>query len=510
MAADGAQQIQPPIESGRLRVILVAVASTLFLASLGNTVVAAALPRIVSELGGLEYITWVVTAFLLASTIGAPISGRLGDMYGRKIVLQCAIGVFLVGSVICGLAQNMGTLVAGRLVQGYGGGSLIVVSMASVADVLPPRQRGRAQGALSSVFGLSTIIGPLVGGYIVSTMNWHWIFWLNLPIGLVAFVVITLVMDKAPPTGKHKIDFVGAFLLATLLSCAVLVANIGGAVMPWTSLPVLSLIALAPAVLIAFVFVERVAAEPIMPPSLFAIRNFQVANSMNFLVGMTMFGTIAFVPTFLQVVKGLEPATSGLYLVAMMTGLIGTSILAGRFMSKTGRYKWMPTASTAFLTLAMLALYTIGPDTPHWRLLLSLFMVGVGIGPTMSVSIAAIQSAIPVENIGIGTASVNMFRLTGGAIGTSFFGGIFAMGLSRHVRPLLPGAGDGPVTYERVMTLDPDLRAQVVQAFADAITPIYLVAAALAFIACLISIRLEELPLGDSIPVRRGAPTPAE
>lgn len=510
MASDEA----PPDETHqldprKLRVVLVAVASTLFLASLGNTVVASALPRIVSDLGGLDYITWVVTAFLLASTIGAPISGRLGDMYGRKIVLQAAIGIFLVGSAICGLAQNMPMLVAGRLVQGYGGGSLIVVSMASVADVLPPRQRGKAQGWLSSVFGLSTIVGPLVGGYIVTTMSWSWIFWLNFPIGLLAFTVITLVMEKAPPSGKHKIDFFGAFLLATLLSCAVLVANIGGAILPWTSLPVVCLMLLAPAVLAAFIMVERVAAEPIMPPSLFSIRNFQVANSMNFLVGMTMFGTIAFVPTFLQVVKGLDPATSGLFLVAMMGGLIGTSVAAGRFMSTTGRYKWMPTASTAFLTVAMLVLYTIGPETPYWRLLGSLFMVGVGIGPTMSVSIAAIQSAIPVENIGIGTASVNMFRLTGGAIGTSLFGGIFAMGLTTHVRPLLPGRGDGAITYELVTRLSPDLRQQVVQGFADAITPIYLVAAVLAGVACLISIRLEELPLGNTMPVRRGA-TPAE
>ncbi|MGR3321681.1 MAG: MDR family MFS transporter [Pseudooceanicola sp.] len=510
MASDAeTPDIQPPIDSRRLRIILVAVASTLFLASLGNTVVAAALPRIVSELGGLDYITWVVTAFLLASTIGAPISGRLGDMYGRKIVLQAAIVVFLVGSAICGLAENMLTLVLGRLVQGYGGGSLIVVSMASVADVLPPRQRGRAQGALSSVFGLSTIIGPLVGGYIVSSMSWHWIFWLNFPIGLLAFAVITGVMEKAPPSGKHKIDFIGAFLLATLLSCAVLVANLGGAILPWTSPAVLTLIALAPVVLLLFVRTERQAAEPIMPPSLFVIRNFQVANSMNFLVGMTMFGTIAFVPTFLQVVKGVDPATSGLFLVAMMFGLIGTSILAGRFMSQTGRYKWMPTASTAFLSVAMLVLWTIGPDTPYWRLLLSLFLVGIGIGPTMSVSIAAIQSAVPVENLGIGTASVNMFRLTGGAIGTSLFGGIFAMGLTRNVRPLLPGDGSGPITFERVMALEPELREQVIAGFSASITPIYLVAAVLAGSACLISMRLEELPLGTTLPARRST-TPAE
>lgn len=512
MSSPVADPFDPPLpDKRRLRVILIAVASTLFLASLGNTVVAAALPRIVSDLGGLDYITWVVTAFLLASTIGAPISGRLGDLYGRKLILQIAIGIFLVGSAICGLAENMLTLVIGRLVQGYGGGSLIVVSMASVADVMPPRQRGKAQGWLSSVFGLSTILGPLVGGYIVGHADWSWIFWLNFPIGLMAFLTITFIMDKAPPSGKHKIDYAGALLLATLLSATVLVANLGGAVLPWTSAPVLTLMCLAPVVLMMFIRVERRAAEPIMPPSLFVIRNFQVANSMNLLVGMAMFGTIAFVPTFLQVVKGLDPATSGLFLVAMMTGLIGTSMIAGRLMSNTGRYKWMPTASTGFLVVAMLVLSTIGPDTSHWRMLFSLFLVGVGIGPTMSVSIAAIQSAIPAENLGIGTASVNMFRLTGGAIGTSLFGGLFTMGLNAHVRPLLPGDGSGPITFDRVMGLDPEVRSLVIQAFSDAITPIYLVAAVLAAVACLISIRLEELPLGDTLPGRsEPSSTPAE
>ncbi|OWU86411.1 DSBA oxidoreductase [Oceanicola sp. 22II-s10i] len=493
-------------EPRRLRVILAAVASTLFLASLGNTVVAAALPRIVSELGGLEYITWVVTAFLLASTIGAPISGRLGDMYGRKRLLQAAIIVFLVGSAICGLAESMLTLVIGRLVQGYGAGSLIVVSMASVADVLPPRQRGRAQGTLSSVFGLSTIIGPLIGGYIVSTMSWHWIFWLNMPVGLLAFVVISVVMVNPPPSGRHKIDFTGAFLLATLLSCLTLIANLGGAILPWSSAPMLTLIALVPLVLYSFVTIERRAREPIMPLELFSIRNFQVANSMNLLVGMTMFGTISFMPTFLQVVKGRSPSESGLLLVPMMFGLIGTSIVAGRLMSRTGRYKWMPTSSTAVLGVAMLCLSTIGPDTPIPVLCSFMFLVGIGIGPTMSVSMAAIQSAVPVGHIGIATASVNMFRLTGGAIGTSAFGGLFGMGLAAHVRPLLPDGGLGPVTYDRVMQLDPALQIKVVQAFSDAITPIFLVASALAFMACLISLRLEELPLGNSLPGRQTAP----
>jgi len=492
----------------RLRIIMAAVASTLFLASLGNTVVASALPRIVSDLGGLEYITWVVTAFLLASTIGAPISGRMGDLFGRKRLLQIAIGIFLAGSAICALADSMLMLVAGRLVQGIGGGSLIVCSMASVADVVPPRQRGRSQGTLSAVFGLSSILGPLVGGYIVQHMDWSWIFWLNFPVGVAAFLVITFAMDNPEPTGRHRIDYAGALLLTLFLSSATLVCNLGGRIMPWTSAPVLVLLALIPASLVGFFMVERRASEAIMPPLLFSIRNFQVANSMNLLIGMTMFGVIAFVPTFLQVVNGVDPATSGLFLVPMMVGMIGTSMLAGRMMSRTGRYKRYPTISTALLGLACLLMSTIGPQTPMWLFAGYMVLVGIGLGPTMSVSIAAIQSAIPREVLGIGTASVNMCRLTGGAIGTSAFGGLFASGVASNVRPLLPGGGEGAVTWERIAVLEPELQARVTQAFSDSITPIFLVASVLALMACLISMRLEELPLGDSLPGRQA--TPAE
>ncbi|GGE33903.1 EmrB/QacA family drug resistance transporter [Primorskyibacter flagellatus] len=497
----------PSPDSATLRLILITVATTLFLASTGNTIVTTALPRIVSDLGGLAYISWVVTAFLLASTVGAPIAGKLGDMYGRKIVLQCAIGVFLLGGLICGVAGNMEVLIAGRFVQGMGGGALIVVSMAVVADVLPPRERGRAQGTLSSVFGFSTVVGPLIGGLLVQTVSWHWIFFVNFPIGVLAFIILNRTLPSRTENTPHKMDFVGSALLMILLSSVVLVANLAGTVYSWSSLPVLFLLVLVPMAVVGFISAERRAREPVLPLDLFRIRNFQAANSVNFLVGMTMFGTIAFMPMFLQIVKHVDPIRSGLYLVAMMAGLIGMSFFSGRFMRATGRYKILPTVSTAVLCVGMLLLTTIGPDTPLWLIPVYLLIVGIGIGPTMSVGIVSIQTAIPREHLGVGTASANMFRLIGGAIGTSVFGAIFTLGLDRHVKPLMPGVENiRGLTSDLVDALDPVTKAEVLLAISDALMPIYVVGATVAAVACLASTRLVELPLGPE--TRRSAPEP--
>ncbi len=459
-----------------------------------------ALPEIVSDLGGLSYISWVVTAYLLASTIGAPIAGKLGDMYGRKIVLQGAIGVFLLGGIVCGLARNMEMLILGRVFQGLGGGSLIVVSMATVADILPPRERGRAQGALSSVFGLSTVLGPLIGGFIVQNLGWHWVFFANFPVGLLAFSVLTKTLQRSTDRTPHKMDFMGAALLAVLLSSTVLLANLGGTVYSWSSLPVLVLLAAAPLALVGFISAERRAAEPVMPLDLFRIRNFQAANSVNLLVGMAMFGTVAFMPMFLQVVKGVPPVDSGLYLVAMMLGLIGTSFFSGRYITRYGRYRMLPILSTMLLTVAMFLMSTIGPDTPMPVIVLYLFLTGIGIGPTMSVGVVSIQLSIPRAHLGVGTASANMFRLTGGSIGTSIFGAIFAVGLVDHVAPLLPGGLDGrdAVTTEMIAGLMPGQKEAVIQAFSDAMTPIYLVASVLAALACLAALRLMEHPIDSA------------
>ncbi|MBB05335.1 MAG: EmrB/QacA family drug resistance transporter [Pseudooceanicola sp.] len=480
-----------------LRVILITVATTLFLGSTGNTIVSTAVPKIVSDLGGLAYVSWVMTSYLLASTVGAPIAGKLGDMYGRKIVLQVAIGIFLTGGLICGVAGNLVVLIAGRLVQGLGGGALIVVAMTVIADVLPPRESARAQASLSSVFGISTVLGPLIGGFLVQTVSWHWIFFVNFPIGVLAFVILTRTLPSRTEKVPHKMDYMGSILLMVLLSTLVLIANLAGTIYAWTSLPTLFLLLLIPMALVGFISAERRAAEPVMPLGLFRIRNFQAANCVGFMVGMAMFGTIAFMPMFLQVVKHVDPIRSGLYMVAMMAGLFGTSVGSGRVMRTTGRYKILPTVSTAVLCLAMLLLTTIGPDTPMWLFPIYLFLVGVGIGPTMAVGVVSIQTSIPRAHLGVGTASANMFRLIGGSIGTSVFGAIFAMGLGRHVQPLMPASSESRgLTSTMVDRLEPAAQVEVLQGFTDALTPIFFVGAVVAAVACLISTRLQELPLG--------------
>lgn len=494
------------------RVTMITVALTLFLASTGQSIVSTALPEIVSDLGGLSYITWVVTAFLLASTIGAPIAGKLGDMYGRKIVLQTGIGIFLLGGLVAGVAWSMPMLVIGRIIQGFGGGSLIVVSMAVVADLLPPRERAKAQGMLSGVFGVSTVLGPLVGGFLVQTVGWHWIFFVNIPFGIVAFAVLTRALSHPAEQQSHKMDYLGAVLLMALLSSVVLIASLGGSTLAWSSTPMIVLIAIALLSLGGFITAEARAAEPVLPLPLFRIRNFLAANTVNLLIGMAMFGTISFVPMFLQVVKGIAPAESGIYLVAMMGGLISMSFTAGRVMTYTGRYKFLPNVSIVVLAAALVLLSTVGPETPMWQITLNLFFVGAGIGPTMSVGIVAIQTAVPRQHLGVGTASANMFRLTGGSVGTSVFGAIFNHGLGEHVQTLLPQIERvQDITTTLVAELDPALKVQVVQGFSDALQPLFLVGAGAAVLAWVGSLCLEERGLGPSEPVKRDvpdAPTP--
>lgn len=495
-------------------VIIGAVCAVLLLASLGQTIVSTAMPIIAADLDGLDHITWLITAYLLASTVSAPIFGKLGDLYGRKVVMQGGILVFLTGSVIAGLAHSMEVLVIGRAVQGLGGGGLIVVAMAVVADVMPPRERGKAQGLMGSMFGISTVIGPLIGGFLVEQFTWHWIFFFNLPIGVLAYAILSFALPRRADHKRHSIDYMGAVLLTGFLSAVVMAASVGGTTFAWGSVEMILLVAFSLALLIAFIVVERRAAEPILPLGLFANNTFLVINSVGMLVGCAMFGTIAFLPLFLQVVKGVSPTNSGMFLVAMMAGLLTGSIGAGKLMSDTGRYKMLPILSTGLLAVGMLALATISPATPLWQVAVYMLLVGLGIGPVMSVGVAAIQNAIPVSMMGVGTASANMFRLIGGSVGTSAFGAIFAAGLARNLDGLLPGgeageaaAGLHSISAEMLATLPEGVRAQVLDGFAAALGPVFLVGAGLAAMACALSMLLHEHPLSSEM---SREPVPAE
>ncbi|QDC08899.1 MFS transporter [Oceanicola sp. D3] len=480
----------------RIGLVLVAVAATLLFASLGQTIVTTAMPTMVAELGGVDHITWIITAFLLASTIGAPISGKLGDLFGRKIVIQGGILVFVLGAAICGFAQSMEMLIAGRAVQGLGGGGLIVVSMAVVADVLPPRERGKAQGLLGAVFGVSTVIGPLIGGFLVEALSWHWIFFVNFPVGLLAFVVLGFALETPVRESRAKLDFAGAGLLATVLSVAVLGSNLGGTVLPWDSPAFLGLVALGVAAGAGFVIAERRAEEPILPLGLFRNNTFLVVNAVGFMVGVAMFGTITFIPLYLQVVQGVSPAVSGLFLTPMMAGLIASSTAAGQIMGRTGRYKIMPTLSTGLLAAAMLSLSTLSEGSPLWLVAVSMVCVGLGLGPVFSIGVAAIQNAVPRHMLGVGTASANMFRLIGGSIGTAAFGALFGSGLATNLGGALPDdASLSSISAATLAALPPEAQQEVTHGFSMALHPIFWTAAGVAVIACLVSLALRELPL---------------
>ncbi len=481
-----------------VRVVLMVVSTVLFVASLGQTVVATALPTIVRDLGGLDHITWVVTAYLLASTVGAPIFGKLGDLFGRKIILQCGIMIFMLGSLLSGLAGSMGVIVAGRAIQGFGAGGLIVVVMAVIADVLPPRERGRAQGLMGAVFGISTVIGPLVGGFFVEHLNWHWIFFINLPIGIGAILILAFALQSTVRPVARKIDYAGAILLAGFLSAVVLLANTGGTTHPWSSPPMVALIAIILVCLGAFIFAESRAAEPILPLTLFRINTFVVINSVGFMVGATMFGTLTFLPLFLQVVKGISPTVSGMLILPMMVGLIGGSFLAGRTMTRTGRYKFLPVLSTGILIIGMLLMSTLTAEMPLWQVSLYMFVTGTGIGPVMSVGVAALQNAAPVSQIGVATASANMFRLIGGSIGTSVFGALFSAATAARLTELFPGQDTtsmAALDAEAISALPLDMQETVLSAFSHAMHPVFLFAACLAVLAFLLSMLLKELPL---------------
>lgn len=492
----------PEFSFSQARAALIAISLILLFASLGQTIVTTAVPVMVADLGGMELMTWVITAYLLASTIGAPVAGKLGDLFGRKVVVQFSILVFLVGATIAGLAQSMGMLVAGRAVQGLGGGALIVLAMALVADVLPPRKRGQAQGMLGAVFGISTLIGPLIGGFLVETLNWHWIFFANFPVGLLALVVLQMALPNARHHETVHLDWIGAMLLAMILSVAVLISNLGGSVLAWSSPELLALIGLGLAAVAGFILAEGRARDPILPLALFANNTFLVVNTVGFLVGVSMFTTITFMPLYLQVVQGISPAVSGLFLTPMMFGLVASSALAGSVMTRSGRYRWMPILSTALLTLAMLSLSILSEGSSLWQIGLSMILVGLGLGPIFSIGVAAIQNDIPSRMLGVGTASANMFRLIGGSVGTAAFGALFSANLARNLAGELPadvGTGIGSISAEMVSRLPPQTQHQVFEGFSAALHPVFWTAAGLAALACIVSLKLREVPLSDGL-----------
>jgi EmrB/QacA subfamily drug resistance transporter len=472
----------------------------LLLASLDQTIVATALPTIVGDFGGIEHLSWVVTSYLLASTVVGPVYGKLGDLYGRKIVLQTAIVIFLVGSALCGLAQGMFELIAFRALQGIGGGGLIVTTMAVIGDIIPPRDRGKYQGFFGAVFGVSTVLGPLLGGFFVDNLSWRWIFYVNLPVGGLALAVIGAAFRSRAAHVRHQIDYLGAALLAGGLSSIVLFTSLGGTTWSWKSSQIVGLMALGVVLLVAFVFVEARAAEPLVPLELFRNRVFTVTSAIGFIVGLALFGAVTYLPLYLQIVKGHSPTTSGLLLTPLMAGVLVTSIGSGQLISRFGRYKPFPIAGTALMTVAMLLLSRISVGMPTWQAALLMVLLGFGLGMTMQVLVLAAQNAVSYELLGVATSGSTLFRQVGGSIGVSIFGAIFANRLGVHLASALPPGVRPPAAAspELVDRLRPEVHSEYVGAFAASLRPVFAAAAGVSFVGFLLTWLLREVPLRKS------------
>jgi EmrB/QacA subfamily drug resistance transporter len=492
-----------------VHIVIGALMLVMLLSSLSQTIVSTALPTIVGELGGLDYLAWIVTAYMLAVTVVTPIYGKLGDMLGRKRVLQAAIVLFLVGSALCGLAQSTLHLIIFRAIQGLGGGGLIVSSMAAVGDVVSPRERGRYQGYFGAVFGVSTVTGPLLGGYIVEHLSWRWIFYVNLPIGLASLAVIAWAFAPQPRREPRPIDWAGAALLAIGLTALVLAASLGGHAMPWTSAPILTLATLAVVSLVWFSVVERRAAEPILPPDLFANRTFLISSAVGFIVGLGMFAAVTYMPVYLQVVQGISPSRAGIAMTPLMGGLFLTSIVSGQIISAIGRYRIFPIAGTALMGVGLGLMSFLGTDTPIWFALGAMLVLGLGLGLVMQVLVLAVQNAVDYRNLGVATSGATLFRSIGGALGVAGAGAIFSAGLAAQIAAL---PADMPVasTPTAIDALPDAARAFYHTIYAAALHPVFLTATGLAILAFAVTWALPEIPLRETVGSGDAAPDLAD
>jgi EmrB/QacA subfamily drug resistance transporter len=426
-----------------------------------------------------------------------PLYGKFGDLFGRKIVIQASILIFLAGSVLCGVAQDMTQLIVLRALQGLGGGGLMVVTMAAIADVIPPAERGRYQGLFGGVFGLATVVGPLLGGFIVEHLSWRWIFYINVPLGLLALIVIGLVFKPHVTQVRHEIDYMGAAFLAASLTCIILFTSQGGTILPWTSPQLWFTLALAVITLGGFIYEERLAAEPIMPLSLFKERTFLLSAAIGFIVGFSLFGATTFLPLYLQVTKGSTPAQAGLQILPMMAGVLSTSIVSGRVISKIGKYRFFPIVGTALMAVAMLLLSTLQLATPLHTMYLYMLLLGLGLGMVMQVLILAVQNAVHFKNIGVATSGATLFRSIGGSVGVATFGAIFTNGLHARLEAAMAPGTELPRSLAPldVQHLPAPLHDAYLNAFAGSMHMVFLVAACVVLLAFALAWLMKDAPL---------------
>lgn len=483
----------------RFRLMFAGLLLAMGIGALDQTIVTTALPTIAGELNGLEHIAWVVTAYMLAATIGLPVYGKIGDLVGRRPVFVFAIGVFLAGSILAGASQDIGQLIVCRAVQGLGGGGLMIGSLAIIAEVVPARERGRLMGVIGAVYASASVVGPLVGGYVTDVLGWRWVFYINLPLGILALVMVLLTLRTAtPPRGRARhIDVAGTLLLAIVSGSIVLLSTWAGTTFEWGSPPIIALGAVASVGIVVFVFVERAVREPIIPLSLFRERNFVIPTLVGITVSMSMFVTLSYLPLYLQMVNRVDATVSGLMLVPMSVGMVISTTITGRLISATGRYRIYPVLGLLLSAVGLYLLSTLRADSSFALLCTATALIGLGIGCSIQNLTLIAQSSVPYEVIGAATSSQSYFRQIGASLGIALVGAVCVVRLGAGVSSSsgLSESQLSSLTPDALAALPPAVQEQVANVFAAALPPIFIFGVPLALVGLVCALFIQQRPL---------------
>ncbi|MEW2578874.1 MDR family MFS transporter [Streptomyces syringium] len=487
-----------------VRTVLFALMIAMLLAMLDNMIVGTAMPTIVSELGGMSHLSWVVTSYTLATAASTPIWGKLGDMYGRKGVFLTSIVIFLIGSGLSGMAQDMGQLIGFRAVQGLGAGGLMVGVMAIIGDLVPPRERGKYQGMMAGVMAVAMIGGPLVGGAITDHMGWRWSFYINLPLGAIALIAITAVLHLPKKRSQARVDYAGAALLTVGITSLVLMTTWGGTEYAWASAQIIGLGVLALLAIAAFVFVERKVSEPVLPLHIFHDRNFSLITVVGFLVGFAMFGAMTFLPLYQQAVQGASATNSGLLLLPLLGSMMAVSLVAGRYTTQTGKYKVLVVGGAALMTAGMGLLSLMDTDTTRFASGAYMAVLGAGMGCLMQTSMLIAQNSVETKDIGVGSSSSTLFRTVGGSVGVAVFGALFTNKVQDVMQERAGGSGaamaGAQLDPKSLAKLPPMVKDAYLHAVSSGTHLVFVWGAAISVLGFIAAWFLQETPL-------RGGPT---